>query len=64
MRTTLDLPEDLLFEAMRSTGKKTKTAVIVEALKEIIRKQKLSEILTYRGKIDLPIDLDVLRSRK
>ena len=38
MRTTLDLPENLLNEAMRVTHAETKTAVIVLALEELIRK--------------------------
>ena len=40
MRTTLDLPENLLIEAMRITHTETKTAVIVLALEELIRKAK------------------------
>lgn len=40
MRTTLDLPENLLNEAMRVTHSETKTAVIVLALEELIRKSK------------------------
>ncbi len=63
MRTTLDLPESLLNEAMKVTHTETKTAVIVKALEELIRKSKISELKNYRGKIDLEIDLDGLRDR-
>jgi len=63
MRTTLDLPEDLLHEAMEVTHTKTKTRVIVLALEEMIRKSKISEIKQYKGKIDLDIDLDKIRDR-
>lgn len=64
MRTTLDLPEDLLLTAMKAAGLPTKTAVIIEALKELIRKKTISGIKMYKGKIDVKIDLDELRSRK
>ena len=63
MRTTLDLPEDLLEEAMKLTHAKTKTAVIVKALEELIRKSKVAELKKYRGKIELDIDLDEIRDR-
>ncbi len=63
MRTTLDLPENLLEEAMKVTHVKTKTNVIVLALKELIRKSKISDLKKFKGKVDLDIDLDVLRSR-
>ncbi|GAB6194153.1 type II toxin-antitoxin system VapB family antitoxin [Desulfocastanea catecholica] len=64
MRTTLDLPEDLLEEAMKATNIKTKTKVIVAALEQLIRKTKLAEIKNYKGKVDLDIDLSELRGRK
>ncbi|MEW8626438.1 MAG: type II toxin-antitoxin system VapB family antitoxin [Candidatus Thiodiazotropha sp.] len=63
MRTTLDLPESLLNEAMKVTHTETKTAVIVKALEELIRKSKISGLKNYRGKIELEIDLDGLRDR-
>jgi Arc/MetJ family transcription regulator len=63
MRTTLDLPEKLLNEAMKITRTGTKTGVIVLALRELIRKSKIANLKKYRGKIDLDIDLDELRDR-
>lgn len=63
MRTTLDLPESLISEAMKITHTNTKTGVIVLALKELVRKSKLSELKRFKGKIDLDIDLDIIRGR-
>lgn len=63
MRTTLDLPEDLLNEAMKVTHSDTKTAVITKALQELIRKSTISEIKKYKGKVDLDIDLNAIRDR-
>ena len=39
MRTTLDLPENLLIDAMKATHIETKTKVIITALEELIRKK-------------------------
>ncbi len=64
MRTTLDLPEDLINEAMQITHIKTKTALIIQALEALVRKHKISKIRKFKGKIDLDIDLNVLRDRK
>ncbi len=64
MRTTLDLPEHLLNEAMRITHSETKTAVIVLALEELIRKSKISDLKKFKGKIELDIDLDEIRARR
>lgn len=63
MRTTLDLPINLLNEAMKITHTDTKTAVIVKALEELVRKSRISELKKYKGKIDLDINLDEIRDR-
>ncbi len=58
MRITLDLPKDLLEEAMKVTHLETRTKVIITALEELIRKSKISELKKFKGKIDLDIDLN------
>jgi len=63
MRTTLDLPKDLLDEAMQTTHIQTKTKVIITALEELIRKSKISDLKKFKGKVDLSIDLDLIRGR-
>ena len=64
MRTTLDLPEKLLDEAMKATRIKTKTKVIITALEELIRKSKISDLKDFKGKVDLAVDLDTIRGRQ
>ena len=64
MRTTLDLPEELLKEAMNLTHINTKTDVIKLALENLIQKEKIKELKNYFGKIDLEINLDTIRDRK
>lgn len=63
MRTTLDLPEELLKKAMQRSGEKTKTAVIITALEALIRKKNLQELRKLHGSVDLDIDLHYLRNR-
>jgi len=64
MRTTLDIPEDLMNEAMKATHINTKTKVIVTALEGLIRKSKISDLKKFKGKVDLDIDLDFIRERQ
>jgi len=63
MRTTVDIPADLIREAMKVTKYRTKTALIKEALGQIIQRHKIQDIKKYKGKIDLAIDLNVIRDR-
>ena len=63
MRTTLDLPRELVEEAMELTHIKTKTELIKTALESLIRREKTQGLQEYFGKIDLEIDLDTLRDR-
>ncbi len=63
MRTTLDLPEQLIQEAMHVTDAKTKTQVIILALEELVQKSKISDLKKFKGKIDIEMDLDTLRGR-
>ena len=64
MRTTLDLPKQLIDEALHVTHIKTKTAVIIVALQELVRKNKIGGLKKYKGTIDLSIDLNTLRNRR
>jgi hypothetical protein len=64
MRTTLDIPENLLNEAMKATNINTKTKVIVTALEGLIRKSKISDLKKFKGKVDLDIDLNIIRDRQ
>ena len=63
MRTTLDLPETLIAEAMALTNIHTKTKLIKTALQNLIQKEKIKDLKKYYGKIDLEADLNILRDR-
>jgi len=63
MRTTLDLNEALLTEAMKWTGETTKTATINEALKQVIKSKKRLKLIEFAGKLHLDVNLDITRKR-
>jgi Arc/MetJ family transcription regulator len=63
MRTTLEIPDTLIEEAMMLTHIKTKTELVKTALRNLIQKEKIKDIKSYYGKIRLDIDLDSLRDR-
>lgn len=64
MKTTLDLPVNLLEEAMRVGKCGTKTATIIRALEQMVRSVKLSRLRAMRGTMpDFSLDLDALRAR-
>lgn len=63
MRTTIDIPQELVDKAIELTEAKTKTDVIKLALQELIRRESMKKILAFRGKIDFDINLDELRQR-
>lgn len=63
MRTTLDLPENLLLEVQKILNTSNKTETIIEALKKVTQWHERQRLIQYRGMIDLDIDLNQLRGR-
>lgn len=63
MRTTLDLPDVLVQAAMKVSQHKTKTAVIITALQDLVRKNRLQELRQFKGRVDLDLDLNTVRKR-
>jgi len=63
MRTTLDLPEDLLEEARTTLGFKSKTDTVVMALRELVRRRRIDELKALMGRVRLEIDVPASRRR-
>jgi Arc/MetJ family transcription regulator len=63
MRTTLDLPIELVEEARRALGFKSKTDTVVVALRELIRRHKIDDLKNLLGRVELDVDLDRSRRR-
>ena len=63
MRTTLDLPEDLLESARKALGLKSKSDTIVVALRELVRRHRLDGLKALLGRVDLDVDTPCSRRR-
>jgi Arc/MetJ family transcription regulator len=63
MRTTLDLPAELLDEAQHALGFKSKTDTVVLALRELVRRRRLEELKSLMGLVRLDVDVDRSRRR-
>jgi len=52
MKTTVNIPDKTLRDAMRHTKAKTKREAIVKALEEMNRRHSQAELLKYTGKFE------------
>jgi hypothetical protein len=64
MRTSLDIPAELIKKAQHLGGLKNKTTTIIVSLQEFINNRKMDALRQLKGNIDLKIDLPSLRDRK
>lgn len=62
MRTTIDIPDDLLEEARRVSHAHSKRETVLAGLQELIRRGRREELRQLAGKVELRVD--VARSRK
>ena len=63
MRTTVELPDELMQQALRVSQAKTKTMVIVMGLQELINRQKLEQLRALRGRVHLATEWRKARKR-
>ena len=63
MKTTLNLPDNLIQEGLKITNYRTKTELVISSIKNLIRQKKTQKLKKFKGKVKLDIDLDVLRKR-
>ena len=66
MKTTVDIPEAALAEAMRHSGAKTKREAVVTAIEEYNRRRRLARLAQDLGSFDGFLsrqELDDLRSQ-
>ena len=55
MKTTIDIPDELLADAMKFTGAKTKREAVVKAIESFNRLQKIECLIATAGTFsDLP----------
>jgi hypothetical protein len=63
MRTTLDLPDEIVDQARQVLGFKSKTDTVVYALKEVIRRGHVHGLTGLFGKVHIELDLEKTRGR-
>ena len=61
MRTNIDIDDQLMRQAMRSSGAASKRAVVEEALRLLVQTRAQASIRRLRGKV--PWDGDISASR-
>ena len=64
MRTTLDLPAELMTEAQDRLGYKSKTDTIIFALRQVVRHDRLEDLKALLGTIEFTADAATLRGKK
>lgn len=61
MRTNIVIDDQLMKDALRTTGLKTKREVVELGLRTLVRLTKQTEIEALRGKLHWEGDLDAMR---
>ncbi len=64
MRTTLDLPDDLLENARKAANARTKREAVIAGLEELIRRSRREELRRLAGRLDLDVNLSRSRHRR
>jgi len=62
MRTNIEIDDDLIAEAMKATGARTKREAVELGLRALLRLQGQARIREYRGKLNWVGDLDAMRT--
>lgn len=63
MRTNIVIDDNLMDEALRLTGAKTKKDAVEMGLKALIRLKRQEKIKRYKGKLHWEGNLDDMRTR-
>jgi Arc/MetJ family transcription regulator len=61
MRTNIVIDDQLMNEAMKASGARTKREAVEMGLKTLLRLSRQAEIRQWRGKLDWQGDLDAMR---
>ncbi len=64
MRTTIDIPDDLLARVMSASKAKTKRAAVQWALKEALRQTAIDDLLSRKVKMEFAVTPDELEARE
>ncbi|MEO1691715.1 MAG: type II toxin-antitoxin system VapB family antitoxin [Cyanobacteria bacterium J06631_6] len=63
MRTNIVIDEELMNDALKATGLKTKREVVELGLKTLVKLERQKQIKYLRGKLNWDGDLEVMRTK-
>lgn len=63
MRTTLDIPEELLVSVERSTGASTRREAVIIALEEYLRRRRRQQLIAAAGTLEFEVDPAEIRAQ-
>ena len=58
MRTTINIPQELIEESQKLLGFTSKTDVVIFSLKELIRRARIEELKSLAVKLKIDLDLN------
>jgi Arc/MetJ family transcription regulator len=64
MRTTVDIPSELLEAARRAADSRTKRETVIAGLEELIKRAEREELRQLAGRIRLRVDVPRSRRRR
>lgn len=64
MKTTVDIPESDLADAMRFTRAKTKREAIVAAIQDFNRRRRMAELVKYAGTCEDMMSIEELQKQR
>lgn len=63
-RTNIVLNQKLVREGLKSTGLKTRRALVEHALQELVRRERQTGLLSLKGKVQWSGDLPAMRQTR
>ena len=64
MKTTIDIPENELADAVRFTGAKTRQEAVLTALADFNRRRRMADLVRYAGTCPDLMTVDELRAQR
>jgi Arc/MetJ family transcription regulator len=64
MKTTVDIPDKELADAMRFTRARTKREAIVGAIEDFNRRKRMAELIKHAGTCDALVTVEELQAQR
>ncbi len=64
MRTTINIPDQIMVELLKYSGASSKTEAVSKAMIDWVNYKRIQKLKSLRGKLDVNIDINELRSEE